>query len=90
MDDKPYFLENLELLCTSVVHSTGTAENGCSKFHSYPPDNHHCSDVAYWSGGRPSTDKFCHLIYQWTLQFSPKSYKLDPPAAVALFICSQS
>jgi len=28
-----------------------TAQNTSDNDPSYPPDNHHCSDVVYWRGG---------------------------------------
>ena len=37
-------------LCTTVVHNT--AQNSSDNLPSYPPDNHHCSDVVHWSGGQ--------------------------------------
>jgi len=32
--------------CTTVIHNT--VQNSLIIF---PPDNHHCSDVTYWTGG---------------------------------------
>ena len=32
-----------------MVHNT--AQNSSDNLPSFPPDNHHCSDVVYWRGG---------------------------------------
>ena len=57
-------------LCTTVVHNT--AQNSSDNLPSYPPDNHHCSDVVYWRGGALSL----LLMYwlQWYL-WKHKSHK---------------
>jgi len=54
---KPKLTENFKncsyvwvSLCTTVVHNT--AQNSSDNLASYPPDNHHCSDVVRWRGGR--------------------------------------
>ena len=36
-------------LCTTVIHNT--AQNSYDNISSYPPDNHHCSDVVYGREG---------------------------------------
>jgi len=43
------------LLCARIaVYNCvvrNTAQISSDNFSSYPPDNHHCSDAVYWSGG---------------------------------------
>jgi len=41
--------------CTTVVHNT--AKNSSDYFSSYPPDNHHSSDVVCWRGREEDTLK---------------------------------
>jgi len=34
-------------LCTTATAAHNTAQNRPDNFHSYPADNHHCSDDVY-------------------------------------------
>jgi len=47
-------IPNCSHLCTTVIHYT--AQNSSDNVPSYPPDNHHCSDVAYRRRGRGTSD----------------------------------
>ena len=53
-------------MCVRItVHSCRIQYSTLSSdiFHSYPPDNHRCSDVVYCREGKASEELLCYMLY---------------------------